>query len=480
MKKFDCLWIEKGKMPTLSWRCICGFFLFLVMFQVSFVEAAEYSFYVDEDADGGGDGSKENPYKKIEKALDEAGSGYTIYIYDGNYDGGFDVPSEVGLYGESKDKVLISGGIRMSNGTSLNNLTITGGGTGITIEPGAGVVLKKCNVTRSSKIGIDMQPGNGKLTVSDSKIYKNGKGLYVQKGNQLQLSGSTVSNNREEGVDIRNKVDGAVKNNTISNNGESGIEIILGSSDMSISNNTISGNAASGIAAQFYADFSKKGKVKINNNKIKNNNQFGVKCGNPSGGTPTGGYWEKSLNLDGNSFGGNDNGDIEAVCKITLDEETDEDVKEIITQTEKKETSAKKQSISAEEKAEAESELSRLKEEEAASIEAELEMSKKYIANIESKAEQDVSVVRKKNKFLYLFSGPRRSTISSLESGISDFELNLEKMRELASQYPYEDMRKNIEKDISAFEQKLSVRKTELDDLKKDQLFWYRLKGIFN
>jgi hypothetical protein len=450
------------------------------LFHASSVEAVEYSLYVDGHADGSGNGSKEDPYKKIEKALGESGNGYTIYIYDGNYDGGFDVPLGVNLYGESRDKVLISGGIRMSNETSMYNLTVTGGGTGITIEPGADVTLEKCNITRSSKIGIDMQPGNGKLTVSNSRIYKNGKGLYVQKGNQLQLLGSTISDNREEGIDIRNKVDGVVKNSMISSNGESGIEIILGSSDMSISNSTISANAASGIAAQFYADFSKKGKVRINNNKIKNNNQYGVRCGNPSGGTPSGGYWEKSLNLDGNSFSGNDNGDIEAGCRITLDEETDEEVKKIIVQTEKKEAFVEKQNISVEEKSETESELSRLKEEEASNIEAELEMAKKYMANIESKVEQDVGVVKKKNKFFYLFSGPRRSTILSLESDVSDFKLNIENMRELASQSPYDDMRKSIEKDISVFEQKLSFLQNGLDDLKKDQLFWYRLKGIFN
>lgn len=302
-------------------------FLIFLAFLASKSQASEYSLYVDSHADSGGNGSKDEPFKDIEDAVKKADGGDVIYIANGNYDGGFTIPASVKLLGENRDGVVIKGSISSLNDSSLQNLTISGGNFALTVKAGSSVSVKKCTIKNASKIGINMEPGNGKLTLEDSKLTANRKGIYAQKGNQIRIYSSVITKNKEEGLDIRNKVDGTVKGNSITNNGESGIEVILGSSDLSIYDNYISDNSASGIAAQFYVDFGKKGKVKIDGNKIKNNNHYGIKCGAPSGGITPDGYWEKSLNLNSNTFGGNDEGDIAGRCKMTLDDESDESVK---------------------------------------------------------------------------------------------------------------------------------------------------------
>jgi len=449
----------------------------LVFGEVVDVMAETYSIYVDAGADDDGDGSKEKPFKEVKDAVEESKSGDNIYIYAGTYDGSFKIPASVGLFGQSRDKVKIKGTVTAANGSSVKDLTISGGAAALTVESGATVSVKKCIIRDATKTGIDVQPGNGKLTVENTKITNNNKGIYAQKGNQLKVSGSTITKNKEEGIDIRNKVDGSITGNEISNNGESGIEIILGSSDMNIVNNAINSNSASGIAAQFYADFSKKGKVKVDDNKIKNNNHYGIKCGAPSEGNETKRYWEKSLNLNGNVFGGNDEGDIAGRCRITLDDESDEKVKENAAAAEEKEkTEPIDKADLSEEDAEA---IVQAEREFVESMRNEAGLLQQEIIYNQEEINKNKSNLEKRYSFFYLIFGPNQEVVSESESNLLIYGEKLSRLREIYSEISDENLKNELNSAIASFEGDILEKENTINNAKNSLGFWYRLKNMF-
>lgn len=445
------------------------------------VYAESYALYVDAGAEDGGDGSKDKPFQEVEDAIEEVKSGENIYIAGGTYDGNFKIPSSVGLYGQSRDNVKIKGSLNAANGVILKNITISGGNVALTVESGAYVSVKKCIVRDASKIGIDIASGNGKLTVEDTKITNNRKGVYAQRGNQLRISDSTISKNKEEGIDIRNKVDGSITGNEISNNGESGIEIILGSSDMSIANNNISSNSASGIAAQFYSDFSKKGKVKVDNNKIKNNNHFGIKCGAPSGGNSPKGYWEKSLNLNDNIFGGNDEGDIAGKCKITLDDESDESIKKVAAAAEEEEkNNPVGELVDEKEKEEIAEETEQQVQDKINETKAEIDSLKQEIAQKQESISQNQAKLRKRYTIFYLISGPDKNVLANAESGLSSYKNSVERLQEIHDSATDDNIKNELEGTIASVGKDVLEKENAIKEVEKASGFWYRLKSMFS
>jgi nitrous oxidase accessory protein NosD len=94
------------------------------------VGAAATTWYVD---DGGG-----ADYDTIQGAVDVAGAGDTIYVYDGIYD----------------EHVVISTSITLS-GQSESNVTIDGGGSGDCVQiSSSDVVINGFTITNASRYGL--------------------------------------------------------------------------------------------------------------------------------------------------------------------------------------------------------------------------------------------------------------------------------------------------------------------------------------
>lgn len=300
-----------------------------------FADAKSYDFYVDESAKSGGDGSQEKPFKSVSNAVKKAvskGGSQEIYIYNGNYDGGFTIGKSIKLVGENESKVIISGTVSMEDGAEMEKLSVKGGYVAVSVLKGAEVKIDNCTIYGFEKIGVDIAPGNGKLTLQDSKIKNSsGKATYVQKGNRIKFTGNEIYDNDEEGFDLRDDISGVISDNYIYNNGESGIEVIVGDADLIISDNNIKNNKASAIAAQFYEIAKNKGNLEIKNNKLTGSSNYALACKNTQGGSIPKNYWKDSIKMEGNVLSDN-NEDVNSRCKMRDDivaKEAEEEKKKV-------------------------------------------------------------------------------------------------------------------------------------------------------
>lgn len=359
-------------------------------------KASSYDIYVDKSyKEGDSDGSSAKPYKKIEDAVAETDSkGKNIYIRNGTYEEKITLSSGIELTGEKRSKVIIKGSpglpaIISKNDNVLKNITISGGHTGILFEGKGG--LENSTIKSVSKIAISLAEGSGAVTIKKSNISGNGKGIYAQKGSSFTISGNNFENNTEEGIDIREKTDGSISENYIANNKEGGIEIVVGGSAVSIGNNTIKKNRASGIAAQFYSQASKTGKISIFKNNISYNGIYGIVCKAPSGGDSSKGYYDKSIDLNGNKIERNKRKSISGSCKII----------EAVTEEEKKKNQTVESATSSEV-----SEEESMKEEESVGGAEETEETNQKIEAARILSEKKNAL---ENTFIQLYSGRQES-----------------------------------------------------------------------
>ncbi len=302
------------------------------------VEAKEYDIYVTNTGDDDGDGSKESPYKTIQKALEKALSASTsqrsVSIAKGVYEESFALDDALELVGAGRGATVIVGSVTVKNDARIENLTLKSAAKdAVTVVGDADFFMKNVEIRGSLKSGINALPGKSKIIVKESTIHASqGKGMYIQKGHRLEVSDSRIYDNAEEGIDIRNNVNGFIKNNAIYENGEGGMEVIVGAADMLISKNQFTKNKASGIATQFYDTAQLAGKIQILDNVIKNNGKYGLDCNTPSGGKPGPGYWSRSVELHRNKMENNKREEISPVCKIIeaveKNEEEDNQIKE--------------------------------------------------------------------------------------------------------------------------------------------------------
>jgi parallel beta-helix repeat protein len=297
-------------------------FLFLAVFFVFFgsVFAGDPVFvyasdkcYVDENADSGGDGSDDDPYQDIDKALDENCD--RIVVLAGEYDDNIVIGEDISVEGKSRDTVTVTGSVTMKDGAMLSRVTVSGK-KGVNVNGDASVEIEDSTIV-GADVGITTVTGSGKVTVRDTNIHAGNKGMYLQSGITVTVTGCEIYDNDEEGIDVRSNVAGSITNNEIFSNGESGIEVIFGKSDLTISDNKIKKNKASGITAQYYKGTGKSGAVKIKNNTITDNDKYGMNCQVPSGGNPGVEFWEASLNMSSNKLSGNKNGKFAPDCSLS-------------------------------------------------------------------------------------------------------------------------------------------------------------------
>lgn len=401
-----------------------------------FVVARE-TCYVDEDADDGGDGSDDEPYREIEKALNKDCE--TIIVKEGSYDEDITIFADVTISGKGRDKVKITGSVLMKNGTTLNGVTVSGK-DGIAVAENADVEIRDAAIT-GADIGIETVAGSGKITVRSVKIFGGKKGMYLQSGNSVKITGCEVYDNDEEGVDIRSDVSGTISDNSITDNGESGIEVILGKADLTISDNKIKSNKASGIATQYYKGTGKSGAVKIKSNTISSNRQYGINCKTPSGGNPGKDFWEASLNMSSNKLSDNKDGNFSAEC--SLSETTISDA----TMTQKQKEAAAKAKYEAEQKALAQAqrlkeasaqesqkneEQKRVEEERQQAIAREqlqkntelIETATAAVTRINVVYEQDRAAMenaQKRSAFVMFFIGPKKNELNIIASNANKY-----------------------------------------------------------
>ncbi len=310
------------------------------------LEALAKTVYVEEDGDDSNDGSSDNPYETIEKAAEEVNDGEAdeVRIGKGTFSGSATFDKGVTVKGDGKGDTTINGALVFRKKVNIRDLSIRGKHqNAVTIGKDGEATVENVDIRDFLGIGIWAQAGSAVLTVKDSRIGgSSGKGIYAEVGTKLNVSGSTIVNNKQEGLDIRQNTRGTIKNNSIEENNESGIELIVGSSDFTISGNKIKNNDASGIAFQFYELKKKLGTIRVTGNTISGSRKYGVDCNKPQGGESPTGYWADSITLEENTFASNKMADVSTKCKL-IEAKTEEEEKALEEQLkveEKKEEAA--------------------------------------------------------------------------------------------------------------------------------------------
>lgn len=254
----------------------------------------------------------EGPVTNLEKALK---SGKKQILFAGKENDDVTIKSGVAVTGTSPDKASINGDIKMENGSSLSNVTVSGKKIPITIAKGASVTLSNVTVRGGTDAGIFAPEGGGTLTIRNSRITKNRKGFYILPGKGLNISGSIINENKEEGLDARAGTSGSLVGNQFINNGEGGAEIIAGGAKLTLRNNTFAGNKSSGLAIQSYAGSGKApGNIVLDSNTFANNRDFGLTCSSPSKGGAGAVFYKATIKAVDNTFRANGAGNISAEC----------------------------------------------------------------------------------------------------------------------------------------------------------------------
>lgn len=249
----------------------------------------------------------------LEKSLK---SGKKVINFSGKEGDDIRIPKNVTVIGVNPSQAVINGDVSMENGAVLKNVTINAKLIGVTVAKGASVTLDNVVVRGAADIGVFAKEGGGTLTVKNSKILQNRKGFYILPGKNLLLTNNDVTRNKEEGLDVRWGVSGSISGNRFTQNGEGGAEIIVGGASLVMSANTFAANKASGLSLQFYADAKKSGQMNVTTNTFSGNGNFGVSCGNPSGGTPPPHFFKNAVRLSGNILSGNKGGSIHPSCNV--------------------------------------------------------------------------------------------------------------------------------------------------------------------
>lgn len=452
-------------------------FLFLIIFLAGllcepvFVLAGN-ACYVDVDTDGDEDGSEDEPYQEIKKALDKGCN--KIIVEKGTYEDDITM-DDVKIEGKNKEDVIISGEITMKDGSEISNVTISN--SGVNVEDGAHVKIEDANITKTG-IGINTE-GGGKLTVNNVDLYDNGKAMYLQRGTNVKITDSEVYDNEEEGIDIRANVDGVISGNSIHDNGESGIEVIVGKSELTITNNTIKKNGSSGIAAQYYKSAGKLGGVKIKDNKITHNKDFGINCKAPSGGNPGTEYWTKSMEMLANKVFDNKDGDFSDTChfdaskvsdatKSKKQKEQEQKLAELQKEQEQKANAQQAEKLQEaetqeeqrrkdEEQKKSEQKLLRKKLQQERDLQSDVEVLGQEVDEFYSIDNASQEKIKSRPSIVMFFIGPDYKELRVMAERIGRYDTKIQEAQKLQSAITDEAIKKRVEENITAMIQEKSA-----------------------
>ena len=433
--------------------------------------------YVNENSSDNGDGSKDDPYDKIYKAIESNCN--KIKIKDGYYKESFTLRKSMTLEGNNSDKVVIEGKIIMKDDSEISELTVDVGG--IIVASSSSVNIGNLKI-KNAVAGIDILEG-GKLKIKDSTITLNRKGMYVRKGSKIEISDCNVHENNEEGIDIRANVKGKIVGNKIYENDESGIELVLGKTELIISKNIIKRNSSSGIALQYYTDFNSLGDVKIKQNTIKDNSNYGIDCKSPSGGkNKPKGYWKQSTELSSNEIVDNKKKEFASACKFA---KSYEEINTEIKILEKKES--KKQINETERE-----ELENLKKEKGENARIDLENqkerdTKKYIDNVYVELDnlyQGDEVLKKQTltrSFMWSFVvGPNYKNLKDISDHLEVYDEKIDEVNEKSMEILNKERLNDINKQLDMMKEKKKIMNSFIEKERNNfSILGWILKKIY-
>lgn len=215
----------------------------VAIFHIQSVDAATI-WYVNDD--GGAD------FAKIQDAINAAGLGDTIYVYNGTYNEYLTVNKTLTITGQNKQGTIINGSLSKpvieieANNIRVSEFTIQNGSAGIDITGYNGTVISN-NIIKENQIeGIAIEYCRN-TTISGNSIGYNGwDGIFVTNSSDAKLQRNTAITNNISGVTIEDSFDITLDFNILSNNTFYGLSL-ENSNHTSIFRNNLHVNKNAGV-----------------------------------------------------------------------------------------------------------------------------------------------------------------------------------------------------------------------------------------
>ncbi len=244
------------------------------------------------DAAGGnddtGNGSSDNPYKTIQKAIDEASLGDTIKVEPGTYIENLQVDKVLTFIstGSWEDTAITAANASMHVVEITVDLVNMSGFTvsGATDDFMAGIYVagRECKIETNNLTGNyygiyqDAYPNH---QVRNNTVYSNAKyGIYSYNSDYTTYYNNTVINNKDHGIYLRYSNNNILSLNNFSNNNYNGFNG-YDADYTKLNNNTILGNNINGIYLSS-STFSL-----IDNNTVFDNGNHGMSLSHSGSGT---------------------------------------------------------------------------------------------------------------------------------------------------------------------------------------------------
>lgn len=244
---------EKKNMNSkrvLSIAFILSIFTIFIANQTSVVSDSTNFIYVG----GSGDGN----YTIIQKAVNNASDGDTIYVYSGFFYENIVINKSIALIGEKKHTTIIDGGIKDTVIEIISDeVTITG----FTIQSSS-LVFPKAGINISSS----------SVIITDNLIHNNYYGITLFHASNSTISDNIISDDDHCGIYMSGSKDNVISSNSIRNHSYNGIGIYDSSDSNTIISNELMDNSYCGINIH----------TSLNNNITGNEfieNNIGIKLG---------------------------------------------------------------------------------------------------------------------------------------------------------------------------------------------------------
>ncbi|MGN0094384.1 MAG: beta strand repeat-containing protein, partial [Methanobrevibacter sp.] len=225
-------------------------------------------------SDDTGDGSKDNPYQSIDKAIamnDALGGNKTIFIFNGTYKSNSqNITKKVIIIGESAGSVIIDGELNdyilnISSDVIVRNIIFKNGKNAI-VNNGT-LTLNNCSFENNTNIGV--------YNINEALINGTnftGNGIAIYSSGNLELYNGVLSNNLNGGMYVENNAS-IISSEFVNNTALNGGAIWGNNSNIVVNNSIFTSNTASISGGAIYLEDSAAG---LNGNIINN-------CSSPVG-----------------------------------------------------------------------------------------------------------------------------------------------------------------------------------------------------